>query len=66
MCLRLLRGTALVVEQSGNVIVRHGAGVVISSQSGHRLGPLSVEQNAALARMPVEELLDLPFFSRTR
>src|ERR1700749_957354 len=38
-----------------------GAGVVIASQSGHRLPPLSVEQNHALATTPVEELLDLPF-----
>jgi NAD(P)-dependent dehydrogenase (short-subunit alcohol dehydrogenase family) len=55
-----LYGTALVLEQFGNVIARGGAGVVIASQSGHRLGPLSVEQNAALATTPVEALLDLP------
>ena len=40
-----LYGTALVLEQFGNVIARGGAGVVIASQSGHRLPPLSVEQN---------------------
>lgn len=34
---------------------------MISSQSGHRLPALSVEQNQALATAPVEELLDLPF-----
>jgi NAD(P)-dependent dehydrogenase (short-subunit alcohol dehydrogenase family) len=55
-----LYATALVLEQFGNVIVRGGAGVVIASQSGHRLPPLSVEQNAALATTPVEELLMLP------
>lgn len=55
-----LYGTALVLEEFGNVIARGGAGVVIASQSGHRLPPLSVEQNAALAMTPVEELLDLP------
>ena len=55
-----LYGTALVLEQLGNVIERGGAGVVIASQSGHRLPPLSVEQNAALATTPVEELLKLP------
>src|SRR5258708_32633138 len=38
-----------------------GAGVVIASQSGHRLPPLIVEQNKALATTPVEELLSLPF-----
>ncbi|HET6231530.1 MAG TPA: SDR family oxidoreductase [Longimicrobiaceae bacterium] len=56
-----LYGTALVLEEFGNVIARGGAGVVIASQSGHRLPPLSVEQNHALATTPVEELLGLPF-----
>jgi NAD(P)-dependent dehydrogenase (short-subunit alcohol dehydrogenase family) len=55
-----LYGTALVLEEFGNVIARGGAGVVIASQSGHRLPPLSAEQNAALAMTPVEELLKLP------
>jgi NAD(P)-dependent dehydrogenase (short-subunit alcohol dehydrogenase family) len=56
-----LYGTALVLEEFGNVIARGGAGIVIASQSGHRLPPLSVEQNKALATTPVEELLGLPF-----
>ena len=56
-----LYGTALVLEEFGNVIARGGAGVVIASQSGHRLPPLTVEQNKALATTPVEELLKLPF-----
>jgi NAD(P)-dependent dehydrogenase (short-subunit alcohol dehydrogenase family) len=55
-----LYGTALVLEEFGNVIARGGAGVVIASQSGHRLPALSAEQNAALATTPVEELLKLP------
>jgi NAD(P)-dependent dehydrogenase (short-subunit alcohol dehydrogenase family) len=55
-----LYGTALVLEEFGKVITRGGAGVVIASQSGHRLPPLSAEQNAALATTPVEELLKLP------
>jgi NAD(P)-dependent dehydrogenase (short-subunit alcohol dehydrogenase family) len=55
-----LYGTALVLEEFGNVIARGGAGVVIASQSGHRLPPLSAAQNAALAMTPVEELLKLP------
>lgn len=53
-------GTALVLEAFGNVIERGGSGVVIASQSGHRLPPLSVEQNKALATTPVEDLLSLP------
>lgn len=56
-----LYGTALVLEEFGNVIARGGSGVVIASQSGHRLPPLTVEQNNALATTPVEELLALPF-----
>ena len=56
-----LYGTALVLEEFGNVIARGGSGVVIASQSGHRLPPLTVEQNKALATTPVEELLALPF-----
>jgi hypothetical protein len=34
-----LYGTALVLEEFGNVIARGGAGLVISSMSGHRLPP---------------------------
>jgi NAD(P)-dependent dehydrogenase (short-subunit alcohol dehydrogenase family) len=55
-----LYGTALVLEEFGNVIARGGAGIVIASQSGHRLPPLSSDQNAALATTPVEKLLTLP------
>jgi NAD(P)-dependent dehydrogenase (short-subunit alcohol dehydrogenase family) len=56
-----LYGTALVLQEFGNVIARGGAGVVIASQSGHRLPPLTVEQNKSLATTPVEDLLSLPF-----
>lgn len=55
-----LYGTALVLEAFGSVIAHGGAGVVVASQSGHRLGALTAEQNAALALTPVEELLALP------
>src|SRR4051812_49559958 len=48
-----LYGTALVLEEFGDVIASGGAGVVIASQSGHRLPPLTVEQNQALATTPV-------------
>jgi len=56
-----LYGTALVLEAFGEVIASGGSGVVIASQSGHRLPALSAEQNKALALTPVEELLALPF-----
>ena len=39
-----LYGTVLALEEFGNVIARGGAGIVIASQSGHRLPPLSAEQ----------------------
>jgi NAD(P)-dependent dehydrogenase (short-subunit alcohol dehydrogenase family) len=55
-----LYGTAVVLEEFGNVIAHGGAGVVIASQSGHRLGALTPEQNTALATTPADELLTLP------
>jgi NAD(P)-dependent dehydrogenase (short-subunit alcohol dehydrogenase family) len=55
-----LYGTALVLEEFGDVIARGGSGIVIASQSGHRLPALTEEQNRALATTPVEELLALP------
>jgi NAD(P)-dependent dehydrogenase (short-subunit alcohol dehydrogenase family) len=55
-----LYGTALVLEEFGNVIARGGAGVVIASQSGHRLPALTPEQNKTLAITPTDELLALP------
>ena len=56
-----LYGTALVLEVFGAAIARGGAGVVIASQSGHRLPALTADQNKALATTPVEALLGLPF-----
>lgn len=56
-----LYGTALVLEVFGSTITPGGAGVVIASQSGHRLPALPPEQDKALATTPVEELLALPF-----
>jgi hypothetical protein len=55
-----LDGTAVLLEEFGNVIARGGAGVVIASESGHRLGALTAAQDAALATTPAEELLTLP------
>jgi NAD(P)-dependent dehydrogenase (short-subunit alcohol dehydrogenase family) len=55
-----LYGTALVLEEFGNVIARGGAGVVIASQSGHRLGALTTEQDKALATTAADELRSLP------
>ena len=55
-----LYGTAVVLEEFGNVVAQGGAGVVIASQSGHRLGALTAEEDNALATTPADELLALP------
>ncbi len=55
-----LYGTALVLEEFGNIIAAGGSCVVIASQSGHRLGALTAEQDAALATTPADELRALP------
>jgi NAD(P)-dependent dehydrogenase (short-subunit alcohol dehydrogenase family) len=61
-----LYGTALVLEEFGNVIAPGGSGVVIASQSGHRLGALTAEEDAALAMTPADELLALPMLQPGR
>ena len=58
-----LYGTSVLLEEFGKVIAEGGSGVVISSQSGHRLPALPEEQSAALATAPAEELLSLPFIA---
>ena len=61
-----LCGTAVVLEEFGNVIACGGAGVVIASQSGHRLGALTPEENQALATTPADGLLALPMLQPGR
>jgi NAD(P)-dependent dehydrogenase (short-subunit alcohol dehydrogenase family) len=61
-----LYGTALVLEEFGYAIAPGGAGVVIASQSGHRLGALTAEQNTALATTPADELLQLAMLQPDR
>ena len=56
-----LYGTAVLLEEFGKVISENGSGVIISSQSGHRLGALTDEQNFLLATSPTEKLLELDF-----
>ena len=55
-----LYGTALVLEEFGNIIAPGGSCVVIASQSGHRLGALTAQQDAALATTSADELRALP------
>jgi NAD(P)-dependent dehydrogenase (short-subunit alcohol dehydrogenase family) len=54
-----LYGTAVLLEEVGKVIKAGGAGVTISSQSGHRMAALSTEIDTQLAMTPTEELLAL-------
>jgi len=54
-----LYGTAVLLEQVGKVIKNGGAGVTISSQSGHRMKQLTPEEDRLLATTPTEELLSL-------
>lgn len=54
-----LYGTAVLLEEVGKVISAGGAGVTISSQSGHRMSALTPEQDMQLAMTPTEELLSL-------
>ena len=56
-----LYGTAVLLEEFGKIISEGGSGIIISSQSGHRLGALTEEQNFKLATSPTEELLNLDF-----
>ena len=54
-----LYGTAVLLEEVGKAIKEGGAGVTISSQSGHRMPALSPEEDEQLACTPTEELLKL-------
>ena len=54
-----LYGTAVLMEEVGKVIGNGGAGVTVSSQSGHRLPALDAETDRLLACTPTEELLSL-------
>ncbi|MBQ6976464.1 MAG: SDR family oxidoreductase [Selenomonadaceae bacterium] len=56
-----LYGTAVLLEEVGKVISDGGSGVIISSQSGHRLPTLTEEENFLLATSPTEKLLELDF-----
>lgn len=54
-----LYGTAILLEEVGQVIAEGGSGVTISSQSGHRMPALTPEEDLLLATTPTEELLSL-------
>lgn len=54
-----LYGTSVLLEEFGKVMAEGGSGIIISSQSGHRLPALGEENDKKLAMTPTEELLDL-------
>jgi NAD(P)-dependent dehydrogenase (short-subunit alcohol dehydrogenase family) len=58
-----LVGVALVLEAFAGVVAPGGAGVVISSSSGHLAPPFSSEQAHLIRTATPEGLLDLPFFA---
>lgn len=53
-----LYGTAMLLEETGKIIAPGGAGVTISSQSGHRLPALGADVDEALALTPADKLLE--------
>lgn len=55
-----LYGTALILELFGDVMTFGGSGIVIASQSGHRLPALTSKEDEVLAKTPMEKLLGLP------
>lgn len=61
-----LYGTAVLLEEVGQVIRPGGVGVTISSQSGHRMPALTPEADEQLACTPAEELLSLEFLRPER
>ncbi len=59
-----LVGTALVLEEFGQVIAAGGAGLVISSMAGYMQPPLDQAAEQALAGTPADELLALSYLGR--
>jgi NAD(P)-dependent dehydrogenase (short-subunit alcohol dehydrogenase family) len=59
-----LLGTALVLEEVGQVMAEGGAGVAIASMAGHLAEPLTVAEENELRSAPVEDLLNLPVVKR--
>lgn len=52
---------AVVFEEFERVIAAGGAGLIISSMAGHMMRQLPEHQEQALAHLPADELLALPF-----
>ena len=56
-----LFGSAVVFEEFERVIASGGAGLIVSSMAGHMMRQLPQDQEDALAHLPADELLELPF-----
>lgn len=54
-----LYGSAVMMEEVGNVIAEGGSGIMISSQSGFRMPALTAWEDELLATTSTEELLSL-------
>jgi NAD(P)-dependent dehydrogenase (short-subunit alcohol dehydrogenase family) len=61
-----LYGTAVILDEFGDIIASGGSGVVIASQSGHRLPALTADDDLLLATTPAEELLSLSMLQADR
>ncbi|MDO5537694.1 MAG: SDR family oxidoreductase [Desulfovibrionaceae bacterium] len=61
-----LYGTAMLLEEVGQIIAEGGTGITISSQSGHRMPALTPEEDFALAMTPAEGLLALDLLQPAR
>jgi NAD(P)-dependent dehydrogenase (short-subunit alcohol dehydrogenase family) len=61
-----LYGTAVILDEFGDIIASGGSGVVIASQSGHRLPALTAAEDLLLATTPAEELLSLSMLQPDR
>ena len=61
-----LYGTAVILDEFGAILTSGGSGVVIASQSGHRLPALTAAEDLLLATTPAEELLSLSMLQADR
>lgn len=54
----------MLLEEVGRVISKDGSGITISSQSGHRMPPLTPQMDRLLAMTDPEEILFLDFLHK--
>ncbi len=54
----------MLLEEAGKLVGPGSSGLVVASQSGHRMPALTPEEDEQLAMTPTEELLSLPLLAR--